>query len=1045
MEPLTSQEPYQDQSSDQFIEINEEQEASLPQQENHQHNAEVDKHHEAEADQEQQDETNFQEGERVRGREEVDESEDENERPGTTQLIQEASARAIEEAIAMKRSDSILSDESEELSIDSEASPPVAIRLDREVSRASARYMEEASFEASLMSPNHHRLEPSGRRGRQTSSGSRDVINLALSSASDTLRVGHGSFTETEDDTRNNGSSGMERQPSERHAFRSLSISKALHSDDNNVGTPPLDTIVAASSEESDPPVEATSELAEILESCGLVAPPSHTTCSDDVSLLHAIFADFCIPSLDFESVERVLNMERGLDARSIILPVDVVIHKPSSVIKELLGPPLLQVPREYALGFFRILLRLLTSDNDEEYNRESLTTCAWYDEAYTSGSGPSGLQRPTSASSLKRQSSFSENSVNRGSAVRKADLVYTMVRLQRSWTGAVHQIYSLLENLLQDRRHDYLLPPVIRLLGLLCTGGVSPYELRHMLSLAAEAKTAPKAKLLLVRALTIAAEGASRSSLLVGKASPRHFFSFGFGAGIMRQISLHHSSWPFRNDFGMALWFRAEHFSEPSILLRVTDELGSGIDVSLVPLEKKSGDTATATVLAVSVLESGKVVQCIKANSCLLLPRVWYHVAVRHTRSRLKGVFSLSSREQISIMLDGKNMLTDTLAFPRVQESSAKSILSLLFGANFDGQTGALYLFQDNVSDQTYQALCEATAGTSGVVQRKASAHDEWDSRRGDIARKSKILDLGMRRNDAEDIVLSQRNGGKVTSPSAAVVDLEDEGETFESNPLSKAAFKNRLYLVWDPQRTEGDFALELHSGAHVRMEAENVQNWNVEGAQDVISSIGGVQALLPVFRSLLSGDIEKEWTGPMFDRAIMCSLIPDLLSLLTSFVREHNENAREVLRCGGIDIIEQLLQTNKLASENPRLPIRSLLESLAIFPGLSNMLMDSLLKLRSACSHYIGLETKVFSRLLFNLPLWFGGISSGISLYPTLLPLLSSVTMKNPEKVRDCVGIKDMIHMLKEFIEVEVSILLYAMPTYDFVCSCTFALYTG
>jgi hypothetical protein len=181
---------------------------------------------------------------------------------------------------------------------------------------------------------------------------------------------------------------------------------------------------------------------------------------------------------------------------------------------------------------------------------------------------------------------------------------------------------------------------------------------------------------LLLVRALTIAAEGASRSSLLVGKASPRHFFSFGFGAGIMRQISLHHSSWPFRNDFGMALWFRAEHFSEPSILLRVTDELGSGIDVSLVPLEKKSGDTATATVLAVSVLESGKVVQCIKANSCLLLPRVWYHVAVRHTRSRLKGVFSLSSREQISIGREHTSISKDYGSFTETETEHKKQRL---------------------------------------------------------------------------------------------------------------------------------------------------------------------------------------------------------------------------------------------------------------------------------------------------------------------------------------------------------------------------------
>jgi hypothetical protein len=769
------------------------------------------------------------------------------------------------------------------------------------------------------------------------------------------------------------------------------------------------------------------------LESCGLCAMPEiPSRFSKDVVILHSVFQDFCIPPIDLESVERVLEMEKGEETRAIPLPLDVVIHKPSKALINLLGPPILRVSRGFALGFIRLLVRLLTNETDKDYNRETLRSCVWYDDTFNPGQKSLATtltrQRTSSTSSIKKQSSFSEKSFNRGSAARKADQMYAMVRLQRNWSGAVLQVYKLVESVVEDHRREYLWAPLIRLLGLLCTGGVSVFELRQMLALTTRVTAAPKAQLLLVRALNVAAEGASKSSLLVGKASPRHFFSFGYGPGMSRDISLRQT--PFKNDFGMALWFRAERFCDSSALLRSLNEMGSGVELSLIPVNNKTIDDMSAAVLSVSILEAGKVVHCIKVTGCVLLPRVWYHVGLRHTRSRLKGVFSLASREQIAIMLDGKTMLTEPLKFPQVHDSNGSS-LTLTLGANFDGQTGGLYLFHENVSDATFRALYEVTAGTSGVIQRRASAHDDWDSRRGDIARKSKILDLSMRKDDMDDIVLSQRISPKETLLSATVIDLEDDVEGHENNPLSKAAFNSKLYLVWDPMRIEGNVALELHSGAHVRMDSENVQAWSLEGAQDVIGSIGGVQALLPVFRSLLSGDIEKRWTHPMddsaatslFDDFVLCSLVPDLISLLASFVRDHNENAREMLRCGGIDIVEQLLLSNKkLGTGTQRKPASSLVGSLSIFPALANRLIDSLLELRSACGHYIGLETRVFSRLLFNLPLWLGGTSRGVSLYQCLLPVLSSVTRSNADKVRDCIGTKDLTYLLKELVENKV-----------------------
>ena len=944
-------------------------------------------------------------------------------------LIEKATQIVLKAAIAMERSDSILS--TSEGSTNSELmNPPLqTTSLEHAVSNSSARYMEEASFEASLLSPNHHRLAPSGRLGRRHTSSSRDVIDLRMGLSDSNVK--EGSEDEDEDDYNLNSS---KRQHSERGIFVGLS-NDAEESGETNKPTQ-LGTIYSMDSgEEIDSSyVDSSEDLSTILESCGLLIPSNKSSrYTEEVVYLHGLFEDFCTSTIDVECIDQILGRERHQDTRCINLPIEVVIHKPSAVFAKLIGMPLLRVPESFSLALFRILIRLLTNESDEEYDRETMMSCPWHDDAFKQSPGPGrylSRQRTSSTASLKKQSSFSEKSFNRGSAARKADQMYTIVRFRRDWDDAVHRVCKLLDMIVQKCHRHYLLAPVARLLGLLCTGGVKVHELRHMLALAAQTRSVPMAQLLLVRALKVAAEGASKSSLLVGKASPRHFFSFGYGPGMKRNVNLRQTNWPFRNDFGMALWFRAERFCNSSVLLRVSNEIGSGMEVSLLPLDKKS---QSATVLAVSILEAGKVVECIKVNSCVLLPRVWYHVGVRHTRSRLKGVFSLASREQLVILLDGKAMVTESLKFPRIVESPNSS-MSLTFGEHFDGQTGALYVFHENSSDATFRALYELTAGTSGVIQRRASALDGWDSRRGDIARKSKMLDLSMRRDDVDDIVLSHRGHGK-EAVSTAVADLQDENDSYETSPLSKAAFNSRLYIVWDPMRTEGDVALELHIGAHVKMEPETVQPWTIEGAQDVISSVGGVQALLPVFRSLLSGSVEKFWArstqksfdNSLFNNTVLCSAVPDLLSMMASFVRDHNENARELLRCGGIDIVEQLLHSNKKIGTSsvvdPALfSVGSLTASLSIFPSLANRLVDCLLELRSACTHYVGLETRVFSRLLFNLPLWLGGGSQGVSLYRSLLPVLSSVTISNPEKVRDCIGTKDMTLLISELIDAEV-----------------------
>lgn len=828
----------------------------------------------------------------------------------------------------------------------------------------------------------------------------------------------------------------------------------------------------------------------------------------DEAMLLHSLFCTFCSPPPTIMSVSSILELERhghykNEPNENVPLPQDSLISvsgaQKASVVSLLTHQPkthLLKLPTAFQLAFFRILIRLLTSETDSEYNSECLFVCDWIndDEGIESfGASPPGDEMQSELAARKRSITERRKALfDRKPVVnvaRRPNQLYTVVRFQSGIVWKEHAVTSLLNIfaiLLQQEEDSLVLAPVSRLMGLCATAGITVKELREMLALAGRPFPSSNEthipepgldRLLLIRAITTAAEGASRSSLLVGKASPGHFFSFGLCHGLARNFQSI-SNWPFRNDFGMAVWFRAENFDTtntrqcPTLFSARTHD-GGGIDVSLVPLQKKNGSDTPATVISVTVFDSqgkGKdesEVQQIKLERCILLPQVWYHVAVRHTRSRLKGVFSMSSRSQVSIMLDGKIMLTESLKFPKISlsETAVESPANILrgsirrlgrtngasmtiqCGANFEGQTGAFYVFDDNVSDTTLRSLYEVTGGTNGKIKRKSltTADSSWDERRGNIAVRSHALSAEITKADVEEIVLSShenddgdRSDSNVVNAAVMVADMGDDGREDSELPpeLSRASFGSKLFLVWDPRRVEDQVALDLHSGAHVKLDSDRIQAWHVEGAKGVIASIGGIQALVPVFQAVLCGGVEKSWpfSGDRFindskyrndrkGRKKVFIMIPCLLSFVSAFIRDHNVNAREMLRCGGIDILEQLLVSNKtLGTAGDRDGFKDTLMSvLSVHPSLSELLVASLLELRSACSHYTGLETIIFSRLLFNFYLWFTAPSRayGVALYGTLLPVLSSISKTSPQKVRDCVGIRPMVDQLREYTD--------------------------
>jgi hypothetical protein len=100
-------------------------------------------------------------------------------------------------------------------------------------------------------------------------------------------------------------------------------------------------------------------------------------------------------------------------------------------------------------------------------------------------------------------------------------------------------------------------------------------------------------------------------------------------------------------------------------------------------------------------------------------------------------------------------------------------------------------------------KALFETSFESDWAVKPIAE-RDEWDSRHEVIARK--VLDLRkVRQDDLVDIALCQRSAGDTVIPS--VTDLQVEEDSMDTgNPLSKAAFISRLYLV--RQANTGEFS---------------------------------------------------------------------------------------------------------------------------------------------------------------------------------------------------------------------------------------------
>ncbi|KAL3910593.1 MAG: hypothetical protein SGILL_007633, partial [Bacillariaceae sp.] len=473
-------------------------------------------------------------------------SEDDNTPIDHSQLIREASEAAVAQAVAMKRSDSDLSQDDDVFEENENDEEEAAHGGGRSMSIA---YLEHASFEAELMSEHHHRLQPSGRLGRLRQSVSKEIIDVMDDNDDNTDSISN------LDDVFDENDDNSSRWQASQRQFQSMSrtslptITDTINHDDSMRSN----NMTSQDDDDNDVPLQPhhqslsrmeTFELSNLMEELAIDTVVdgggnSSSQLSEEALFLSGLFSGFCRPAIPINAFEDILQMEHGpsrfrihRDETQVELPLGAVVASPSTGLLDLLDnrkSSFLRLPRVLALSICRILVRILTGATDLEYDYCIMTYCPWHDELLSPATDATNTANNTNKQSVGLHKMYPGSD-----EATRANLVYSLVRLRMQWHNAPTQALNLLDSVLESSSRRYLVAPVTLLLGVLCAGGVTPKELRRMIDVASAAagknqKRSIKTQLMMVRALGIAASSTSKPAALVGNVHPLHFFSPGY------------------------------------------------------------------------------------------------------------------------------------------------------------------------------------------------------------------------------------------------------------------------------------------------------------------------------------------------------------------------------------------------------------------------------------------------------------------------------------------------------------------------------------
>lgn len=524
----------------------------------------------------------------------------------------------------------------------------------------------------------------------------------------------------------------------------------------------------------------------------------------------------------------------------------------------------------------------------------------------------------------------------------------------------------------------DHLIGPICRMLGLLCMAGMGPRILKRILFLVSEKDLVKEEgnctpiknamKLYLTRALETAAtteEPTGCDQKIALASSPSEFFIYNGEGSISLSAMMKQSAAPFVEAFGFSVSFRLDpkpFRTKPSLFaFYVGDERSLSASFEAVGLYD--------FILVVKVQHN--------LNCPILLPLLthrftlgrWYHVAIQHGSTNTDTITTLTSRPEckLEVYVDGVLALAEDVAYPFGHCEGEESLEPQIeLGRNLIGQTSALRLFNKKVSASTIKALHMFDFGTL----KEASKHQP----------------------------LAAKNGSTI------------ENILFTPLNLHNHFLSNSQFMIWSPFYTNGNMVIEHARGWHGSFPKLSISSWAKPRVQDTILSIGGVQMLLPLFQMIVPENLNKH------SRQGLGGLLPCLLSLLSSLLRNHDTHSITILKYKGISLVERYI-----AESDQKAGLSALKRSMRLSTDTVNSVL-ALYYAASSCNTTLQLEVR--SRLLFNASLWLDNSHPGDVFFSAYLPLFSFVARSLPgESLLSAIDLSDTIVFLPNLISASVS----------------------
>lgn len=480
----------------------------------------------------------------------------------------------------------------------------------------------------------------------------------------------------------------------------------------------------------------------------------------------------------------------------------------------------------------------------------------------------------------------------------------------------------------------------------------------------------------------------AVRSDDVERKASPSAFFNLG-GQGAGLFLPAE-GDWPFQREYQVHFWFRLEGTAP-----RTEDPAEAMHLFTCVSATGNGVDvTLTGGKLRVKIAD-GDETKVFVPNMSDLHPGVWYHFHILHTKPKL----ILFGREEVFVHIDHKLVLSKPVRMPLA--SKVGEIVDWSVGRNFNGQIGTIWIMHEAMPDTTVEGLASH------------DAHRGVDT--------TKVL-------------------GGVAPPD---VNPSAVGE--------KRSFAHKALAVFHASRCAQHHALDIHGGLHARF-GRYTQAWTLVGAREVISSIGGISAILPIFPRLLWENQEsrrivaqksitrfatlaakeparvEKYNLPLGLGNPLAALFEDtthlqflhpstlsilmqerdeykentpisiLLSIISRCFRNHPSNQAELLQSGGIDMLEYVLYC--LPDEfmqAERMPA-----------------VMAVMRLRGAANGNEQLENVITRRIFANFKIWS---RTTPQLQRDLMAIVVTTVRADPHKFLKVLDVQTLLDTMLEF----------------------------